>query len=91
MATFEEMYEAGFFLVISTVILVVVTLGIGPVIDWLAIWLPSQPAGRIPITPVQMVFGTFYGLIVLLEVALFVNLFLVVARRTDYNTGDSDF
>jgi hypothetical protein len=91
MAMFTEMFDAVLWLITSTIILIVVTLSIGPIIDFLAAWLPTMPAGRIPISPVQMVFGTFYIFILLLEGAVFVNLFLTAIRRTDYDTGESDF
>jgi hypothetical protein len=90
-ATFTEMLDSGFFLIIGTVTLIVITFTCGPIMDWLAIWLPSQPAGRIPIAPVQLVFGTFYGMICLIEVGLFVQFFLTTIKRTDYNTGEDNW
>lgn len=86
-----EMLDASFFLIVNTVVLIVITVGVSPIMDWLAVWLPNQPEGYISAQPVQYLFGTFYGMIMLIEVALFVQLFLTVIKRTDYNTGEEDF
>lgn len=91
MATFLEMLDSTFFLIVNTVALIVITVAVSPIMDWLAVWLPSQPAGYIPATPVQFVFGTFYGMICLIELGLFAQLFITPAKRTDYNTGEDDF
>jgi uncharacterized membrane protein (DUF373 family) len=91
MATFLEMFDSVLALITNTLILIVVTLAIGPVMDFLAWWLPSQPAGRIPIAPIQLVFGLFYAFLILLELALFAGVFLKGILRTDYDTGSDDF
>lgn len=91
MASFLEMLDSAFFLIVNTIALIVITVCISPIMDWLAVWLPSQPAGYISATPLQFVFGTFYGMICLVELALFVQLFITPVRRTDYNTGEDDF
>jgi hypothetical protein len=91
MATFMEILSASFFLIINTVILIVVTVTVGPIIDWLAVWLPNQPVGLLDYTPIQLTFGAFYGMICVIELGLFVQLFLVPIIRTDYNTGEEDF
>lgn len=85
-----EMLDSAFFLIVNTVVLIVITVGVAPIMDWLAVWLPNQPAGYISAQPVQYLFGTFYGMIMLIEVALFVQLFLTTIKRTDYNTGEDD-
>jgi len=68
----------------------VVTLTGGTIIDWLAVWQAAQPAGIISATPTQYVFGTFYGMICVIEGGLFVQLFLTVIKRTNYSTGESE-
>lgn len=84
------MLDSAFFLIVNTVVLIVITVGIAPIMDWMAVWLPAQPAGYISAQPVQYLFGTFYGMIMLIEVGLFVQLFLTTIKRTDYNTGEED-
>jgi hypothetical protein len=91
MATFLEMLDSSIYLIVNTVGLIVITISAGQIIDWLAVWLPSQPTGYISAQPVQYVFGTFYGMICLIELGLVVQLFLTPIRRTDYNTGEEDF
>lgn len=91
MATFLEMLDSAFFLIVNTVALIVITVSVSPIMDWLAVWLPSMPAGYISAQPVQYVFGTFYGMICLIEVGLFVQLLITPIKRTDYNTGEDDF
>jgi hypothetical protein len=90
MATFMEMLDSAFFLIVNTVVLIVITVGVSPIMDWMAVWLPNQPVGYISAQPVQYLFGMFYGMICLIEVALFVQIFLTVIKRTDYNTGEED-
>lgn len=91
MATFIEMMESSFFLIVNTVILIVITFTAGTIIDWLAIWMSNQPAGPISAAPVIYVFGTFYGMIGAIEAGLFVQLYLTTIKRTDYVTGESEF
>lgn len=91
MATFMEMLESSFFLIVTTVILIVITFTAGTIMDWLAVWLPNQPTGPLAATPVMYVFGTFYGMIGAIEAGLFVQLYMTVIRRTDYGTGETDF
>lgn len=91
MATFLEMLDSSFYLIVNTVALVVITVSIAPIMDWMAVWLPSQPAGYISASPIQFVFGTFYGMICLIELGLFVQLFITPLKTTDYNTGEDDF
>lgn len=59
--------------------------------DWLAVWLPSQPPGLLKLQPAQLLFGTFYGMLCIIELGLFVQLFLTPIKRTDYNTGEEDW
>jgi hypothetical protein len=91
MASFMEMLDSAFFLIVNTVVLIVVLVGVAPIMDWLAVWLPTQPAGYISAQPVQYVFGTFFGMLCVIEVGLFVQLFLTTIKRTDYNTGEEDW
>jgi hypothetical protein len=87
-ATFIEMLEGSFFLIVNTVGLIIVTMSAGTIIDWLSAYLSSQPAGPIGASPVQYAFGTFYGMIIAIEIGLFFQLFLTSIKRTDYDTGD---
>lgn len=91
MATFIEMLESSFFLIVNTVILIVITFTAGTIIDWLAVWISNQPAGPISASPVQYVFGTFYGMVCVIEAGLFIQLYLTTIKRTNFNTGESEF
>lgn len=90
MASFSEMAGAIFYLLISTIVLIVATIAGGPIIDFFAVWISGQPAGRIPVTPLQGTFGLFYGLIIGIEIALFTNLFLTAIRRTRYTGAENE-
>ncbi|OPX64740.1 MULTISPECIES: hypothetical protein [unclassified Methanoregula] len=91
MASFNEFFGSAFFLIINTVILIVVTFTAGTILDWLAVWVASQPKGLLSAVPVMHSFATFYGMIVLIEIGLFVQLYLTTIKRTSYSTGESDF
>lgn len=91
MATFMEMLESSFFLIVNTVILLIATVVMGPVMDWLSLFISNQPSGLLSATPVQYVFGTFYGMILMLELGLFIQLFLTPIKQTDYNSGEEDW
>jgi len=84
------MLESSFFLIINTVILGLLTLTGGSILDWLAVWQADQPAGLISAAPIQDTFALFYAMILLIEAGLFVQLFLVIIRRTNYSTGEQE-
>ena len=91
MASFLEMLDASLFLIINTIILIIAAVACGPIMDWLAVWLGSQPAGFLPTAPIQYIFGCFYGMLLLIELLLFIFVFIVPVKKTDYMTGDDDF
>lgn len=91
MATFMEMLDSGFFLIVNTVILITMTLTAGTILDWLAVWSAEQPGGLLSPTPIMYTFGSFYGMIALIEAGLFVQLFLTIIKKTNYQTGETEF
>lgn len=91
MATFMEMLDSSFFLIINTVILIILAVTVGPIMDWLATWLPTNPTGLLSLSGPQFYFGMFYGLLCIVELGLFVQLFLTPIKTTDYNTGEEDW
>lgn len=86
-----EMLDASFFLIINTLVLIIITVAVGPIMDWLAVFISNQPTGLLSVTPLQFTFGTFYGMICVIEVGLFIQLFLTPIKQTDYNTGEEDW
>jgi len=88
MASFTEMFTSVLLLIVNTIVLMVVTMCAGSIIDWLAIWQAGQTAGYISAAPTQGLFGLFYGMVLAIEIGLFLNLIVTSIRRTDYTTED---
>jgi len=94
MASFQEMLDAGLFLIINTIAIFVFWVAGSPIIDFLSVYLASFTF-TIPVVTrmagyVQPAFGWFFWLLLILEVALFIRTYFMIATRVDYS-GDSDF
>jgi hypothetical protein len=95
MASFQEMLDAALFLIVSTLTIVVFWVAGSPIMDFLSVYVGSfaftspvviQMAGS-----AQPVFGWWYWLLIIMEIAVFIRTYLIIVTRVDYSTGDSNF
>jgi len=95
MASFQKMLDASIFLIVNTVALFVFWVAGSPIMDWLNMYISSfaftNPTVKSMAHAVQPVFGWFGWLLVIVEVVLFVRVYLVVVSKVDYITGEDDF
>lgn len=93
MASFTESIRGGVFLVINTIVIAIFTLIGGPLWGYLSKYISDFDFSKSPLDPsmVQSVPGTFFGLLLILEIVLVVNLFYRLFVKTSYATGEEVF
>lgn len=95
MASFQQMLDGALFLIISTVAIMVFWVAGSPIIDFLSVYIGSFtfdiPVVKSMAIMVQPVFGWYYWLLVILEIAVFVRTYFIVVTKVDYSSNMSDF
>lgn len=95
MASFQEMLDASLYLIINTLAIFVFWVAGSPIIDFLSVYIASFHFTGVPVVTkmsqmIQPIFGWFFWLLVIIEVALFIRTYLMIVTKTDYQ-GESDF
>ena len=95
MASFQQMLDGALFLIVSNVALFVFWVAGSPILDYLSVYLGSfsftNPTVKTMAGMVQPVFGWWFWLLVIVEVAVFIRTYLIIVTRVDYGTGDTTF
>ena len=95
MASFQQMLDGALFLIVSNVALFVFWVAGSPIMDYLSIYLGSFhftiPIVKTMAGMVQPVFGWWFWLLVIVEIAVFIRTYLIIVTRVDYGTGDTTF
>ena len=95
MASFQAMLDGALFLIVSTLAIIVFWVAGSPIMDYLSVYVGSfaftDPTTLGMAHAVQPVFGWWFWLLVILEVAVFIRTYFIIASSTDYGMAETNF
>lgn len=95
MASFQQMLDGALFLIVSNVAIFVFWVAGSPILDFLSVYVGSFnftiPVVKSMANAAQPIFGWWFWLLVIIEVAVFVRTYFIIVARVDYGTGETNF